>query len=433
MSQMHGGVRRRDLIRYGLAGGLAAPWFAAPRALAQGQGGSLPSGVTDTEFQLGVSAAFSGPSRGLGIELYRGAWAYFTEVNNNGGIGGRRISLTIYDDGYQPDPAVKNTLKLMLEDRAFLLFGYVGTPTVTRVLPVLKKFQDQNTYLFFPFTGAQPQRQPPYGDFAFNLRASYAQETKGLVDNFLRVGRQRIAVFYQADAYGRSGWAGVRKALDQHGESVVGEATYRRGQKFTGTMRAQVEILKAAKPDAVICVGAYAACAAFARDAVDLGLRVPIANLSFVGSENLLKLLTEGRENSREYTDLLVNSQVVPSYEDISIAAVKEYREMMQRYDPKPPADLVSESYTPFLYSFVSLEGFLNAKLLVEILRRLGDQPSRQRLESATFSVRDFDLGIGEQVSFGPDRRQGLQRVYYTVVNEGRFVTLNDWEARFSA
>ena len=430
---MQGRVRRRDLIRYGLAGGLAMPWLTAPRALAQSAEGSLPSGVTDAEFQLGVSAAFSGPSRGLGIELYRGAWSYFTEVNNNGGVGGRRIALTIYDDGYQPDPAVKNTLKLMLDDRVFLLFGYVGTPTVTRVLPVLKKFQDQNTYLFFPFTGAQPQRQPPYGDFAFNLRASYAQETKGLVDNFVRVGRRRIAMFYQADAYGRSGWAGVRKALDEHGERIVGEATYRRGQKFTGTLRAQVEILKAAKPDAVICVGAYAACAAFVRDAVDLGLRVPIANLSFVGSENLLKLLTEGREDSRQYTDLLVNSQVVPSYEDTSIAAVKEYRELMQRYDPKPPADLVSESYTPFPYSFVSLEGFLNAKLLVEILRRLGDRPSRQRLESATFSVRDFDLGIGEQVSFGPNRRQGLQRVYYTVVSEGRFVTLDDWEARFSA
>ena len=70
-------------------------------------------------------------------------------------------------------------MKLMLEDRVFLLFGYVGTPTVTRVLPILKKFQDEQVYLFFPFTGAQPQREPPYGDFAFNLRASYRQETAG--------------------------------------------------------------------------------------------------------------------------------------------------------------------------------------------------------------------------------------------------------------
>lgn len=390
------------------------------------------AGITDTEIVLGMSAAFSGPSRGLGIELYRGASAYFAQVNRQGGIAGRAIVLKTYDDGYQPDPSVMNTLKLIRQDRVFSLFGYVGTPTVTRVLPMLKKFQAENVFLFFPFTGAQPQREPPYGDFAFNLRASYRQETAGLVENFVRIDRKRIAVFYQADAYGRSGWAGVRGALKQHGEQMVGEATYRRGEKFTGSMRKQVEILKTSRPDAVICIGSYAACAAFVRDAVDLGLRVPIANLSFVGSENLLKLLTEGPGDSDRYTRLLVNSQVVPSYEEVSIPGVKEYRDSMQRHDPQPPQDLMKEAYAPFSHSFVSLEGFLNAKLMVEILRRLGDDPQRGQLERAVFTVRDFDLGIGERVSFGPNRRQGLQRVYYTVVENGRFVTLDNWKTRFA-
>ena len=420
-----GALARRTLIGFGVAGGLAAPWLGV-------RAQSLGTGITDTEFVLGVSAAFSGPSRGLGIELYRGASAYFEHINRQGGVNGRRIVLKTYDDGYQPDPSVKNTMTLMLEEQVFLLFGYVGTPTVTRVLPMLKKFQERRMYLFFPFTGAQPQREPPYGDFAFNLRASYRQETAGLVDNFLSVGKRRIAVFYQADAYGRSGWAGVRAALRRHSERMVGEATYRRGEKFTGTMRRQVESLLKAKPEAVICIGAYAACAAFARDAVDLGLRVPIANLSFVGSENLLKLLSEGRDEPQRYTDLLVNSQVVPSYEDTSIPAVREYRDLMQRYAPQPPAELAKEPYTPFPHSFVSLEGFLNAKLLVEVLRRLGNQPSREGLEAAVFSVRDLDLGIGELVSFGPDRRQGLQRVYYTEVVDGRFVALEDWQAKFA-
>ena len=429
-------LTRRSLLRGGLAGLLAAPWAnwlsAASGAAAaddRSEGDRVhTAGLLEDEIVLGMSAAFSGPSRGLGSELYRGARAYFNHANANGGVGGRKVALKLYDDGYQPDPCVRNTMKLMLEDRVFLLFGYVGTPTVTRVLPLLKKFQDEQVYLFFPFTGAQPQREPPYGDFAFNLRASYRQETAGLVDNFVRVGRKRIAVFYQADAYGRSGWAGVRAALEGHGERIAGEATYRRGQSFTGTMRRQVEILRAASPEAVICIGSYAACAAFARDAVDLGLRVPIANLSFVGSENLLQLLSEGREDAGEYTRFLVNSQVVPSYEDTSIPAVREYRELMARYAPEVPEELVREPYSPFPQSFVSLEGFLDAKLMTEILRRLGENPDRAGLEEAVFSVRDFDLGIGEKVSFGPARRQGLQTVYYTVVQEGRFVALDDWQ-----
>ena len=434
-------LSRRLLIVYGLA----APWLRASGA-ETGAMDRIPNdlqgvtarssvgdaGVTDSEFLLGVSAAFSGPSRGLGIELHRGASAYFEHINRQGGVGGRQIRIRIYDDGYQPDSAVNNTMTLLLEDRVFLLFGYVGTPTVTRVLPLLKKFQDRDTYLFFPFTGAAPQREPPYGDFAFNLRASYAQETAGLVDNFVAVGRKRIAVFYQADAYGRSGWSGVRAALRRHGETIVSEATYKRGTKFTNSMRAQVEILKKVNPAVVICIGSYAACAAFARDAVNLGLEVPVANLSFVGSENLLKLLLEAHEDAEPYTRLLVNSQVVPSYEDITIPAVREYRDLISRYDPQAPEEMIKEPYSPFRHSFVSLEGFLDAKLMVEVLRRLGDNPSRKGLEQAVFSIKDFDLGIGEQVSFGPDRRQGLQRVYYTMVEEGRFVTLDDWGGRFA-
>ncbi len=425
---------RRKFLQTTLLGGLASPWLgqgvAFGQALAVTPQASF-EGVSDDEILLGTSAAFSGPSRGLGIELYRGAQACFEQINEQGGIRGRRIALKLYDDGYQPVPSVQNTMELLLSDQVFALFGYVGTPTVTRVLPILKKFQEENVYMFFPFTGAQPQREPPYGEFAFNLRASYREETAGLVENFLGIGRRRIAVFYQADAYGRSGWAGVREALGAHGEQIVGEATYTRGAQYAGSMRRQVEILGRAEPDAVICIGAYGACAAFLRDAIDLGLEVPIANLSFVGSENLLQLIVDSVEDSERYSRWLVNSQVVPSYEDESIPVVREYGELMNRYDPRVPDPLHQPDYVPFEKSFVSLEGFVNARMLAEILDRLGDSPTRAGLEEAVFTIRDFDLGIGEPVSFSEQRRQGMQRLYYTVVDQDRFVPLDDWQARF--
>ena len=418
-------ITRRSLVRSGLTAMAAAPFSRYLDVLGK------PS--QDGEIVLGVSAAFSGPSRALGTELYRGSMAYFSHVNENGGVNGRRITLKLLDDGYQPEPCVANTLSLLQDDSVFLLFGYVGTPTVTRALPLLKRFRDRGVFLFFPFTGAEPQREPPYGEFAFNLRASYRQETAGLVDSFVRHGLRRIAVFYQNDAYGRSGWAGVRAALSRYGGTIVGEATYRRGSRFSTGMRSQVEILRSSNPDAVICVGAYAACAALARDAVDLGLRVPVANLSFVGSENLLELLQGGGGDPSEYSRFLVNSQVVPSYEDRALPAVREYHEMMDLYDPPPPeVERITEGepYTPFARSFVSLEGFLNARMIIEILRLMGDDLDRSRLEEAVFAVNDYDLGVGEQVSFGAERRQGLQGIYYTVVDGDRFVPLEDWESK---
>jgi len=394
-------------------------------------GASQPGeGITDSEIVVGMSAPFSGTSRSLGIELYRGSMAYFTEINRRGGINGRTISVKAYDDGYQPEVAVKNTLRLMLEDKVFTLFGYVGTPTVTRVLPLLKKHEGLHFRLFTSFTGAQPQREPPYDRLAVNFRASYRQETEGLVTNFRNIGRSRVAVLYQADAYGRSGWVGVRSALASQNQKMVGEATYARGAKYADSLSRQVAILQESKPDVVIVIGAYEASAAFIRDARQAGLNVPIANVSFVGSESMLELLrAEGTADGRDYTANLVTSQVVPSYEDAAVPVVQEYRELMAEHAATVARPtLWNPDYRPLARSFVSLEGFLNAKLLVEVLRRLGPSPTRAQLAAAVASVQDLELGMGHPVSFAADRNQGSNAVFYTTVEEGKFVEIRDWK-----
>jgi len=393
-------------------------------------GDQAPEGVTDQQIVVGMSAPFKGASRSLGIELYRGSIAYFSEVNRTGGVHGRKIELKAYNDGYQPDQAIKNTMKLMLEDKVFLLFDYVGTPTVTRVLPLLKKYDKLHFRLFFPFTGAQPQREPPYDRLAVNLRASYRQETEGLVNNFLAIGRSRIAVFYQADAYGRSGWVGVREALASRNQKMVGEATYTRGTKYTDSLDRQVAILQEVQPDAIISIGAYAACAAFIRDARKAGLNVPIANVSFVGSESMLELLVAaGKADKKDYTVNLVNSQVVPSYENPGVPAVREYVTLMDKYNPTTPAGLADADYKPLRHSFVSLEGFLNAKLLVEVLTRMGAHPARAKIEETVAGIDGFELGMGRPISFAAQRNQGSDAIYYTTVEDGRFVPIRDWKA----
>jgi branched-chain amino acid transport system substrate-binding protein len=385
-------------------------------------------GKPTEEIVVGMSAPFSGPSRGLGIELYRGSMAYFDHVNSEGGVHGRKIVIKAYDDGYNPVPAIENTVRLIDKDHAFLLFDYVGTPTTTRCLPLLKLHRNESIFLFFPFTGAEPQRQQPYGEYAFNLRASYYQETGGLVDHFLQIGRKKVAVFYQIDAYGRNGWEGVRAALARHDVKMVGEATYRRGAAYDESLKQQMNILRSAGADAVISIGSYAACAAFIRDARDAGWNVPIANVSFVGSENLLNLLQKaGEANGTDYTQNLINSQVAPSYQDLTLPAVVEFRQLMARYQPTPPRQLLNEDYEPAPLSFVSFEGFLHAKTLVAILKTMEQPLDRKRLKQAAEAMHDLDIGIGALISFSPDRHQASDQVCYTVVRDGRFESLTDW------
>ncbi len=380
------------------------------------------------EVRLGMSAAFSGPSRGLGIELYRGAAAYFEHVNSvEGGLFGQKIVIEPKDDGYNPSPAIMNTIEFIKRRDILLLFNYVGTPTVTRVLPLLKKYSDSNTYMFFPFTGAQPQRERPYCEYVFNLRASYRQELKELVDRLHEAGRVRVALFCQADAYGRSGWEGAHKALDKYGLDILVEATYRRGAKFNDSMVQQVAGIKSAEPDVVISVGSYEACAAFIRDARDMGLDVPICNVSFVGGQNLLNLL-KTLNSPEKYCCGLINTQVVPPYSDTRLPAVREYRWLMDTLAPPPP-EFAEKGYTPLRYSFASFEGFLNAKALVALIRQMGHVPLRAEIAALAHQVLTLDIGIDEPLVFGPDRNQGLAKVYFTTVQDGRNVPIVDWEA----
>ena len=430
-------LRSRRMLTLALL--LAAALLGDPASAKEKTAGN----ASQSEIRLGMSADFSASAQALSIELYRGAMAYLLPLNNAGGVNGKQVVIKPYDDQYEPDLAVRNTLKLMDEDDVFALFSYVGTPTMNRTLPLLQMRHDKHFLLLFPFTGADTNRIPPYDQLSFNLRASYDQEMKGLVDHFVAVNRTRIAVFYQADAYGRAGWGGLRRALDEHGLEIAGEATYRRGSPFDQSYDRQVAIMQRLQPDAVVCVGTYPACAGFVRDMRDRDVDCPVATLSFVGGGAMLKLLSAAEQGSKkDYTSRLVSSQVVPSYNDVSVPAVREYREAMDRYRDAimlpdsllyPHGKTAEREYAPLPYGFISLEGYLNAKLFTAILQRMGADPRRADLAATVLAMGDFDLAMGQPLSFGGEtaRRQASDKVYYTVIRDGRFVPLGDgeWEA----
>jgi ABC-type branched-subunit amino acid transport system substrate-binding protein len=254
-----------------------------------------------------------------------------------------------------------------------------------------------------------------------------------LVEKFWQAGARKFGVYYQIDAYGRSGTDGVARGLARKGAIVAAEATYMRGARFEDDMSLAVKALQEGRVDVVLCTGAYQGCGAFIRSARDLGWNVPISNLSFVGSEALLGLLTQHRRNTgREYTRALVNSQVVPSYDDLKLPGVREYRALMDKHDPALPQFLRDPDYTPRPHSFVSLEGFINGKVVVEGLRRAGPDLTRRGFRQALESLRNLGLGIGAPLSFGPNQHQGLDSVYFTHVEQDRWVPVTDWNTVMS-
>jgi ABC-type branched-subunit amino acid transport system substrate-binding protein len=193
-------------------------------------------------------------------------------------------------------------------------------------------------------------------------------------------------------------------------------------------MTPAVKALQQSGADVVLCTGAYQGCGAFVRAARDLGWTVPISNVSFVGSEAMLSLLVKhGRRVGRDYTRALINSQVVPSYDETSLPAVAEYRALMERYAPAAPEGLRDPNYAVEKYSFTSLEGFINAKAIVEGLRRAGPSPTRGGFRAALESLKNLDVGIGAPLTWSRERHQGLDAVYFTQVRNERWLPVVDW------
>ncbi len=429
-------MQRRAILK-ALSGAAIGGVLSRPTAWAQApaRGGvDLRAGalaVNAKDLKIGMSAAFRGPSAGLGSELYRGAQAYYAEINQRGGVHGRTISVVALDDGYEPTPCIKNTIELVEKEQVFFLSNYVGTPTLTRALPVIKRYADRQVILVGNFTGAQPQREEPYVEQVFNIRASYRQEMLALVDRFWQTGARKFGVYYQIDAYGRSGTDGVARGLAQRGATIAAEATYvRNSARFAADVSPAVQALRQAGVDVVLCTGSYQGCGAFVRTARDRGWTVPISNVSFVGSEAMLSLLlSHGKTTGRDYTRGLINSQVVPSYDDVGLPAVVEYRTLMDKHNPQLPPGLRDPQHAAEQLSFRSLEGFVNAKVIVEALRRSGPSPTRVGFRQALESLKNFDLGIGAPLTFGPERHQGLDSVYFTSVVNGRWAPVSDWAA----
>ena len=354
-------------------------------------------GVSERKIIIGQSAAFSGPAAQLGIQLNAGAKAYFDHVNATGGVFGRKVEIVQRDDQYEADIAAANTKNLIENDNVFALFGYVGTPTSNAALPI---FTRAKVPFFAPFSGAQSLRDP-FNKLIFNVRASYNDETEHLVDRLVNTGLKNIAVFYQNDAYGKAGLAGVERALKRLNLPIIETATVERN---SSDVSKAVDKMMAKRPDVIIQVSAYTSCAAFIKEMHKRNYTGQFYNLSFVGSQALSDALAKEGPG-------VVISQVVPfPWSSANATVVGEYAKVMNKAGIK---DL----------NFSSLEGYIDARIFVEGLRRAGQDLTREKFIAAleTINMKNFDGG-GFDVNVSPSNHNGSKYVDMTVITkDGKF------------
>ncbi len=361
-------------------------------------------GVTENSVLIGSCSALDGPARFLGNQTVLGATTYLHSINDAGGVFGRKVQLLAFDDGYDPDKAPA-CFKRMTKEGVFALGFFVGTPTAKVYVPMA---QDEKIPVVGLFTGAQMLYEP-LKHYVVNVRASYYDETREQVDKLWEANIRKIGVIYQDDAFGKTVLDGMKLALQKHNSAPVATGTFPRN---TLDVEEGLKSVMAARPQAVVVVGPYAPVAAIVKQAHAAGWRPQFLTVSFVGTEEFIKEAGPDAEGT-------IITQVVPPYDRTDYPTVALYRKYLTKYYPdvKP--------------SFVSLEGFVDAMVVVEGLKRAGKDVTREKFISGIESIHELNVGLGSKLllAYGPKDHKGFDDVYPTVVKNGRPELLTDWSA----
>ncbi len=361
------------------------------------------AGITDNEILIGSCSALEGPSHFLGTETVTGAKAYFAMINDAGGVDGRKLKLISYDDSYDPTKTEACFNRLM-EQKVFALGFFVGTPTAVKYLPMA---ESNKIPLVGLFTGAQTL-YVPLRHWVVNVRASYFDETREQIDGLWgTLGYKKVGVIYPEDAFGVAVLDGVKAALKARGAEPVAAASY---QRQTAQVGGAIDTVKAANPDAVVAVGPSNTVAPILKQSHAKGWKPLFLTVSFVGTDELIVEAGPDAEG-------MVITQVVPPYYLTDYKTVALYRRTLTKYFPTVQPN------------FVSLEGFVDAMVLVEGLKRVGKDLTREGLIHGIESIHEFDLGLGPQLKldYSAKDHKGFDHVLPTVVRGGRAVPFTDW------
>lgn len=350
---------------------------------------------------FGASLPKTGIMKEWGKSVYTGANAYFNYVNDSNILkNGKKIRFISLDDKYEPELTKDNMNKLLSRSDIFGLFGFVGTPTVKNILPVLEKSEIP---FIAPFTGASFLRDKSKENF-INFRSSYKEEIEKIVDYLIeKKGISKIAVFYQNDTFGEEGYISLIQALSERKLKLHGEGMYKRN---TLSIKHAFTEIKEKKPEAIIMVGAYKPNALFIKKAKnDEDLKdVLFCNISFSDSDQMIKELDFQAQN-------MVFSQVVPTYTNNKIDVIKEYRYLMKRYFPLEPL------------GFISLESFLAAKSVVKALNEVEGTLTREKfLEKMKNLEKDTLKGIELKYK----NTQLLNDIYLFKYENSKFVEIEN-------
>lgn len=366
-----------------LGGGLAARTFAQAQT---------PRPAARTVI-LGQSVPLTGAASEIGLAFAAGCRLYATQFNDAHAPSGLQLKLVQLDDGYDAQRAAANARTLLVNEKADMLFGFVGTASSEAGANAAAQ---QGTVLFAPFAAADSLRTPAHPN-VFHVRPSMADEAIKIVRQCATVGQNRIALVGDDDAMGRAGLAAVQQAMGEQklGALVASALVPTSGSKLDAAL---AEVLKAS-PQAIVLVSLSGTTAEAIRKLRKSGYAGNFMAFSIVGIDPLYATLGKDIRG-------IVIAQVVPSPRSPAIPIVKEYLAAIDNSDQTA--------------SYEGLEGFIAAKAAGEAVRRAGRAFTAASLQRVMAGMTDYDVG-GFRINLRPGLRDPQRTIdLISITADGR-------------
>jgi branched-chain amino acid transport system substrate-binding protein len=360
-------ISRRLLIGSASALGLA---LAVSPALAQKK---YDDGATDTEIKVGHTNPYSGNASAYG-QIGKTIEAFFKKVNDDGGINGRKINFITYDDGYAPPKTVEMVRKLVEEDKVLLLFNTLGTPPNSAIHKYMN--QKKVPHLFVA-TGASKWGNPKEYPWTMGWQPDYATEGAIYAKHILATVKDpKIGVLMQNDDYGKDYFNGFKAGLGKENEKLIVQlATY---EVTDPTIDSQMIQLKSSGANVFFNITIPKFAAQAIKKAAEINWK-PIHYLNNVSSSFGAVFKPAGIEASQDIILALYRKDPAdPQW--ANAPDIVAWKAFMAKYMPQ--ADLRDDGHN---------YGYAVANTLVEVLKKCGDDLTRENVMKQAASLKGFE------------------------------------------
>ncbi|GAB4558867.1 MAG: ABC transporter substrate-binding protein [Rhizobacter sp.] len=379
--------RRHVLSAVGAASALAAMPLRAQDSAASAV--AAPAAPSGNEIRIGQSAHLTGPLGPTFLPVVKGQQLAIDEVNRKGGIQGRPVRLITLDDAYDAKKCVENVNTLIDKEKVVALFGLASSPNVGAVLPIL---MEKKVPLISVYTGlpALRAKQHPY---FFTTMASYRDEIAQMVRNLVTLQKPNIGLVFQNAPFGHMMKPVVEEVAKELGANLVAMVPL---EANGSDAVACAQSLAAAKPQAIMFMAFGPSMIPFVK-AVRAYVGVPIYAVSIANSPALLKAMGDDARG-------LAFTQLVPYPFRQTTALTRDLAAAASRAGIEAGYD--------------HMFGYLNMRILLEVVRRAGKQITPATITKAAEAMNKYDPG-GYPVSFGPNKHHGSAFVEIAIVGPG--------------